>query len=129
MLKRDTQYPLPSEWNMTEEQLLEMYLLEKQLSERLINESNGEIRRGLYAPIYSEYFSKLPFHPQLQAYKTPQVKERRLHFQEYIILFFLNSDDIFIEIGAGDCELCKRIAANCKKAIAFDVTEKYLGNK
>ena len=122
-MKRDVDFKIPINWDITEEQLLEMYLVEKELSNKIRFEEIIEKRRSLYSPVYTEYFSRLPFHPQITIENNPISKTNKIAFQSNVIVKFLQSKDTFIEVGAGDCELSKHIANFCKRAIAFDVTE------
>lgn len=114
--------PIPSEWNLNDIQLYEIYKLEKELSYKLRNEKDSLIRKELYKNVYSEYFERLPFHPQLTIKNDDNLKKQRILFQTLFILPFLKNDDIFIEIGAGDCSLSREVSKSCKEVIALEVS-------
>jgi len=118
---------IPKEWNLSFEQVKKIYDVEKRLADKL-RSANKEERRKLYRSVYNEYFEKLPFHPQFTIKADQKLSEERIKFQLSIISLFLKNDNVFLEIGAGDCSLSFAIAKLVKKVIAIDVSDKITGH-
>lgn len=105
----------------TEQQLLEHYLIERELADRLRRAPRSE-RRALYSELYDELYRRVPHHPMLQGTGVaPRHGEiaRQLRF----LRRFLTRDSVFLEIGAGDCALAMRAASLVKQVYAIDVSE------
>ena len=125
-VKKEILIEIPKKWNLTGEQLWEIYLVEKEQALILRNETNSELRKKSYSFVYDDYFKKLPFHPQLTIKENKKIRESRLSFQLNQIKGFLNKNKIFVEIGAGDCSLTIESSNYCKEAIALEVSEEII---
>ena len=126
MMKTNPLIKIPKNWNLTEEQLWNIFKAEQNQARILKNEPNKEIRKKLYGPVYEIYFEKLPFHPQFKIKNDDNSRNERLKFQVNQIQPFLNSKTVFAEIGAGDCSLTIEVSKLCKSAIAFEVSEEII---
>jgi hypothetical protein len=112
--------PLPP--NRTFEQVLNHYLVEKAIAERLKNASREE-RKRLYATMYDELFRQVPDHPRL----TRRTDERltRIANQEKMALVreFLEPSSIFVEFAPGDCRFSLEVARYVKTVYAIDISD------
>lgn len=111
----------PRDETRTEQQLLEHYVIERELADRLRNAPRSE-RRVLYSQLYDELFRRVQHHPMLrEAGDGPRQSNvaRQLRF----LRGFLSRDTVFMEIGAGDCALAMHVASLVKQVYAIDVSE------
>jgi SAM-dependent methyltransferase len=111
------------EVSQTIEQITEHYRIEKALASRLRNSSREE-RKRLYATLYDELFSRVPYHPCLT--KSTSVRQRACARQMAILEPFLSRDTQFLEIGPGDCSLSFEVSKYVKRVVATDVTEVWI---
>jgi SAM-dependent methyltransferase len=109
----------------SEAQVRRHYLVERELAERLRHAPDAG-RRGLYPKIYDELFQRLPDHPQLRARDDPAAHARRMQSVEWQFGFLrpaLTLRSRFMEVGAGDCALARRVAGHVDRVYAVDVSE------
>ena len=109
----------------TEGRIRHHYLLERGLAERLRRAPEAE-RRGLYPAIYDELFRLVPDHPQLRACDDPSARARRMRSVGWQFRFLrraLTLRSRFMEVGAGDCALSRRVAGHVDRVYAVDVSE------
>lgn len=117
--------PRPKGDGRTATQIRQHYLVERELADRLRNAPDAQ-RRGLYPRIYDELFQLLPDHPQLRARDDAGARARRMRSVEWQYRFLrpaLTLRTRFMEVGAGDCALSRRVAGHVERAYAVDVSE------
>jgi|TARA_Y100000310_G_scaffold243136_1_gene247560 SAM-dependent methyltransferase len=107
--------------NRTFEDIKNHYEIEVQLARKLRN-ANTKERRHLYTNVYNELFSRVPLHPQLVEKTSPDVRLRRVASELTLIKRFISRDTIFLEVGAGDCALSKKVAKVAQHVFAIDVS-------
>lgn len=112
---------VPSEWKLTDEQVREIYELEKRLADQLRN-ANKDERRALYGTLYDEYYRALPLHPH---HTISSDNSGRLLFQMSMLDKLLNVGTRFLEIGAGNGSLSRAVAVRVKKVFSLDVTKQF----
>jgi len=105
----------------TFEQIKEHYEIEKKLAYRL-KHSEKEERKYLYTFLYDELFRKIPHHPQLIRKKDFSLISWFVRTQLFFLKRFLRNDAVFVEIGAGDCNLSFNVCKIVKKVYAVDVS-------
>ena len=110
----------------TPEQIREHYEIEKALAARLRAASREE-RRDLYNALYEELYRRVPHHQKitqkLTADEQAGVVERQLRWPRPSV----GPDDVFLEVGAGDCLVTFAVARLVRKAIAIEVSETIAG--
>lgn len=106
----------------TSEEIREHYELEKILSQRLMS-STREERKNLYSELYNELFSRLPNHPQVSRKKDAEWTKKHVDSQLILLKRFLQRDQTFVEIGAGDCSLSLELANIINQVYAVDVSD------
>ena len=127
-MKTNLLMKIPENWNLTEEQLWNIFEVEQNQAKILKNEPSKEIRKKLYSSVYEAYFEKLPYHPQFKIKNDPITKNARLEFQLNQIKPFLTKQTDFTEIGAGDCSLTIEASKYCNSTCALEVSDEIVKN-
>lgn len=104
------------------QQVYEHYQVERGLADRLRHSSPAE-RSTLYGEVYEELFRRVPHHQQLTRKVTAEELRVELQRQASFLERHVGQDDVLLEIGAGDCALSRRMAGQCRRVIAVDVSE------
>src|ERR1700678_1074111 len=103
-------------------QLREQFNVEKDLANRLRRAAPKE-RGPLYSQVYDELFRRIPHHPQLTRAFDPAEASIKRDEQLTLLNGLLRLETVFLEIGAGDCQLALAIAERVRKVYALDVSE------
>lgn len=111
----------------TQEQIREHYEIEKSLASRLRN-STKQQRETLYSAVYEELFARVPHHLMLTRKSSTSLREAAINRQLAYLNMFLEPDDVFLEIGPGDCALSFAVAKQVALTFAVDVSETITGN-
>src|SRR6185312_3768679 len=102
------------------EQILQHYLIEKKLAERL-KAASRESRASLYTEVYDELFAKVPDHPQTVKRATVAERAAKIESELGFLRRYMNAETNFLEIGAGDCALSLAAAGSVRTVQAVDV--------
>lgn len=94
----------------------EHFRLEKKLADQLRNSTMTE-RRILYQQLYNVLFNTFPE----IAHNFGMTLNDRIGWQLKLIRRLFDKNKIFLEIGAGDYELSRRLTGHFKKVIAYEV--------
>jgi SAM-dependent methyltransferase len=105
----------------TKEQVLEHYQVEKELAQKLRTASRDE-RRVLYTAVYDELLQRIRHHPLLHARRTAEDIERTVNEQLAKLAPYVHQNTVFLEVGAGGCQLSLALAPRVKEVIAIDVS-------
>jgi SAM-dependent methyltransferase len=111
----------------TSEQIIEHYLLEKDLATQLIN-SNKEERKHLYTSLYNKLFQTITHHPQISRKMDMRASQIEVQRKMNLVKRFLKADTIFLEVGPGDCKFSFAVARQVKKVFAVDVSQEITHN-
>lgn len=106
----------------TREQLRQHYEVERELADRL-RQATKEQRRTLYAAVYDELFQRVPLHPQHTNKSSPERLAADVAEKMQIVAPFLQPASVFLEVGPGDCEFAKTVAAKVARVLAIDVSD------
>jgi SAM-dependent methyltransferase len=109
--------PLPR----AREQVLEHYRIEKELAGKL-RDAPREARRRLYTEVYDELLERVPHHPLLNNRRTRADIERAVNNRIAYLAPYIDANSVFLDIGAGGCDLSMAIAPRVKRVIAIDVS-------
>jgi SAM-dependent methyltransferase len=116
---------VPEFWNyLTEEQIIQIYESEIKHSNRL-RISDSKKRKLLYEKVYEDYYSELPFHPAFKVKKNFEIQKNRLDFQLNKLIPIVNKNQVFVEVGAGDCALSKQLSSYVGKIYALEISKTY----
>ena len=96
------------------------YEIERELAQRL-RQAPLATRGKLYHELYEELFRRVPDHPQTA--RTRADKQRRVARSRRLIRRWLEPETVYMEIGAGDCELALSVAQRVRHVYAIDVSE------
>lgn len=114
--------PILSGETRSEAQIIEQYLLECTLADRLLAASPAD-RPWVYGEVYDELFRRLPHHPQHTRKARDPSMRKEIERQVMFLQPHLGPDKQFIEIGAGDGALSLRVAPHCASVVVIDVSE------
>lgn len=106
----------------TQEQVREQYEIEKELADRLRRASREE-RCHLYPEIYDEFFRRMPHQSQMQRKASPELGRQLVRAQMRFLRRFLKPDQVFLEVGPGDCALALELAGHVKKVYAVEISK------
>lgn len=108
-------------YNRTFDQLKRTYEAEKKLNQKLMNATQAQ-RLSLYTSAYDEYFKEIPDHPMILRKANPESVAWVVAQRMELLSHFLKPDQIFLEIGPGDCTLSLEVTKHVKKVYAADVS-------
>jgi SAM-dependent methyltransferase len=108
----------------TPERLWHHYQVETVLAAKL-RRANRRERMHLYSEIYDAVFAQVPDHPMLRL-RPDGESTRDIAPQLAFLKRFLGRDEVFMEIGPGDCELSFAVCKGARHVHAIDVTDKVL---
>ena len=120
--------PRLADENRTPEQVREHYEIEVALADRLRRAGPAE-RPALYGKLYDELFRRVPHHPQVTRKFTADEERLDVERQLSFLRPHLESRDVFLEIGAGDCAVSRQVANICRQAYALDVSPEIAGGQ
>lgn len=106
----------------TAEQLREHYEVEKELANRLRNATRAE-RQRLYNEVYDERLQRIPHHPLATKAADPVAQQAAVAPQLKLLRPFLKSDQVFMEVGPGDCALAMAVAPHVRHVYGVDVSD------
>jgi len=112
--------PLPA--NRTYEQVLNHYLVEKAIAERL-RSANREERKRIYATMYDELFRKVADHSRLIQRDDEQLTRMANKSKFALVRKFLKPSSIFVEFAPGDCRFAMEVANHVKNVYAIDISD------
>ena len=105
----------------TMEQIREQYEIEKELAARLRNAPKQE-RYYLYSTLYDELFKRVPLHPLLTLKSSPLERMQAVNLEMKFLRLFVNQNNIFLEVGPGDCGLSLEMTKFARQVYAVDVS-------
>jgi SAM-dependent methyltransferase len=105
----------------SQQQVYSHYLIEKDLAERLRKASREE-RRGLYTSVYDELLRRVDDHPLLTPVRDKSQPQALLAYHLNTLTPFIKPDTVFLEIGAGTCQVSLSLAPKVKHVYAVDVS-------
>jgi len=95
------------------------YSIEKDLATRLM-EASADERTSLYATLYDELFERVPLHPQLVHKADDHSVETSV---PECLANYIDVDKVFLELGAGDCQVSFAVARKASFSYALDVSK------
>ncbi len=110
------------------ERLRAHYDVERELADRVRNAGSWEKRREVFATMYDELFTRVPDHPRIAQKRAETAgRENRLRWNLAQLKPYLREGLTFLEVGAGDCALSARIAAQARHVYAVDISDQHQG--
>jgi len=109
--------------NLTVDQLIEHYEIEKKLATKLRNSTREErLQQKLYTSVYDDLYRNVPYHSQLKEGLDSKGRGRQVAIDMRLLSRFLKPDSRFLEIGSGDCLLSLEVSRRVEKVYALDVS-------
>ena len=120
-----TPYFIPRKRDETraEARLRAHYLVERELADRIRASRSFEERQAIFATMYDELFARVPDHPRLAARRADsEYREQGIAWNLAQLRPYLKPGCTFLEVGAGDCALARRVAQEANKVYAVDIS-------
>lgn len=110
------------------ERIVAHYELERRLAAGLRTASKSERAQGLYTELYDALLGELDDHPRKRpiTQKGQQRRERYVRRQVRMIVKRAGKNDVFLEMGGGDCDVALRVSPRVRQAIVIDVTDELM---
>lgn len=105
------------------ERLIAHYILERQLADRMRRSSLEEREAGLYGELYDTLINSLPDHPRKSASEHYNPSNTYVARQVAMVLRDVDKNDVFLDVGGGDCRVALAVAPHVAKAIVVDVSD------
>lgn len=109
----------------TADEIKQHYEVEKQLAARLRG-ADAATRKRLYPVLYDDLFKQVPLHPQLTRKQDESEAAAAVELRMRLLSRFLHPRSVFLEVGAGDCSLSRRVAERVRNCYALDVSQEIL---
>ena len=108
----------------SEDRLRLHYIVERRLADQLRAAATPGERRAIAATMYDELFRLVPDHPRLLALKNARAeRDHGIDWDMSQLRRFLRPGCVFLEIGAGDCALSRRVAQRAGRVYAVDICD------
>ncbi len=104
------------------ERIIAHYELERRLAEKMRQSNRNEREQGLYNQLYDALLSGLHDHPRKKRVSLAEAN-KYINRQVRMIKNHIRPDDVFIEIGGGDCKVALSVAPMVKRSIVLEVTD------
>jgi SAM-dependent methyltransferase len=107
------------------ERIIAHYELERRLASGLRTAAKSERESGLYTQLYDALLGELDDHPRKRpvTHKGQRRRENYVRRQVRMIRNRAGPNDIFLEMGGGDCEVALRVSPHVRQSIVIDVTD------
>ncbi len=112
--------PLPD--NRSYEQVLNHYLVEKAIAQR-IKGSDREGRKRIYRTMYDQLFKQVPDHPRLTSREDMQSSFRNNQSKLSIIKSLTDKSTVFVEFAPGDCKFASEVARHARQVYGIDISD------
>jgi ubiquinone/menaquinone biosynthesis C-methylase UbiE len=101
------------------------YQLERRLSDTMRGSTREQREAGLYGELYDELIGSLEDHPRkaVNAGEEPAHPEGYIVRQAAMVIREVDANDVFLDIGGGDCRLALAVAPHVAKTIVVDVSD------
>lgn len=101
------------------------YQLERRLSDAMRASTLEQRENGLYGALYDELIGSLPDHPRraVNSGDTPAHSDGYLARQAAMAIREVKTDDVFLDVGGGDCRVALAVAPHVAQAIVVDVSD------
>jgi SAM-dependent methyltransferase len=100
------------------------YTVERRLADELRAAQTPDERRRIFSSMYDELFRLVPDHPRLLGRKNLATeRDHGIEWDMAQLARFLRPGCTFLEIGAGDCELSRRVAKDAARVYAVDICD------
>lgn len=103
------------------ERLIAHYLTERHLADGLRRANKQERLAGAYNHVYDTLLTEIRDHPRTTVARAP--KPDYAARQAKMMLRDLSADDVFLDLGGGDCAVALAVAPHVAKSIVVDVSD------
>lgn len=112
------------------ERLIAHYELERRIADEMRNSTPEQRADGLYTKLYDRLLGELEDHPRKTLHNGPRRKSQGEYVQRQANMIIKESkpDDVFLEIGGGDCKVALLVAPHVAKSMVVDVSNALVPN-
>ncbi len=103
------------------ERITAHYLVERRLADNLRTSTKCERENGAYNRLYDTLLNEIYDHPRRAASHDPS--DDYADRQVRLLRRELRPDDVFLDIGGGDCRIALSVAPHVSKSIVVDVSD------
>lgn len=105
------------------ERLRAHYRVERRIADRIRAAQGRDERREIFATMYDELFREVPDHPRLlKGEDAERERESGVAWDLAQLEPYLKPGCTFLEVGAGDCALSRRVAGTAARVYAVDIS-------
>ena len=104
------------------DRIIAHYELERRLAAKMRQSNRDEREQGLYTQLYDALLSGLDDHPRKKRVSLADAT-KYISRQVRMIKSHIRPDDVFLEIGGGDCKVALAVAPMVKRSVVLDVTD------
>lgn len=107
------------------DRIIAHYVLEREIADGLRNSTKAQRDAGLYRESYDRLLDGLPDHPRkiLNAAAGAANRSAYIKRQVQMLAREMTKDDVFVDLGGGDCRVALGVAPYVAKAIVVDVSD------
>ena len=107
--------------NRTPEQIVNHYLVEKGIADRL-RRADREERKKIFGWMYDELFAKVPDHPRLTGVRDPASLAAHNRSKLSLVEPFVGPSTVFVEFAPGDCTFAYLVCERVRQVIGVDIS-------
>src|SRR5262245_24201604 len=107
------------------ERITAHYVLEREIANELRTSTRAERDAGLYQSAYDRLLNGLPDHPRklLTSADYAAKNQRYVERQAAMLSREVGPDDVFMELGGGNCKVAMLVAPHVAKSIVVEVSD------
>lgn len=112
----------------TPDRIIAHYELERSIADELRTSSKDQRDAGLYQSAYDRLLNGLPDHPRKVLHSGDRAARMGAYVerQSKMLIRELSKDDIFVDMGGGDCRLALLVAPHVAQSIVVEVSDALL---
>ena len=101
------------------------YIRERRLSDEMRRSTLAAREAGLYGELYDELIGSIEDHPRKAVNEgaAPAHSAGYIDRQAALVLHHVKKDDVFLDLGGGDCLIALTVAPHVTKALVVDVSD------
>ena len=113
------------ETRRTPDRIVAHYTLEREIADELRRSNKAERDAGLYGRAYDRLLDGLADHPRKTLHSGPRSARMQAYVerQAQMLAREVSSEDVFMELGGGDCRVALLLAACVARSIVVDVSD------
>lgn len=109
----------------TPDRIVAHYTLEREIADGLRQSSKAQRDAGLYQTSYTRLLTELEDHPRKVLHSGPRKARMAAYVerQAKMLIGELSPDDVFVDMGGGDCRVALLVAPHVKQSMVVEVSD------